>query len=353
MGFKHIGACFNVIPKISIIIPVFNLETVIEDTLNSIVNQTFTDFEVILIDDGSTDHTCKIIKKICDKDFRFKLLVQKQNYGVSIARNRGIDVARGEFIEFVDGDDQLREDALSQINDKISNEIDSIVINYQITDPNGKILKPKVINSKELDLPFLPISGYYALKKLFEGSINHIACSIVVRRSMLINKNITFPNGRNFGEDFATTYQILFYSRNVAFVRNNIYLYMQRSGSATHSKKLKNSFDYYLSVKEIDDFVETNAPNLKALSDLYTIKRLLNAYSNQMSFPINKQNKLIKMKIYNGIKLKQKSLKKIHSKLSPKNLMKIWLIKFKLLRFAYFIRSMKGKLKIEGIRFKF
>lgn len=96
----------NSSPLVSIIIPVFNYQNFIFETLENLLNQTYKNWEAILIDDGSTDKTAKIIKTYCFKDSRFKL-IQQNNKGVSVARNLGLEIATGEFIQFLDGDDLL------------------------------------------------------------------------------------------------------------------------------------------------------------------------------------------------------------------------------------------------------
>lgn len=94
------------IDKVSVIVPVYNGEKYIKKCLNDLMNQTYKNYEVIIIDDGSTDNTSEICKLICKKDSRFKYFYQK-NSGVSAARNLGLDVLQGEYIVFVDSDDTI------------------------------------------------------------------------------------------------------------------------------------------------------------------------------------------------------------------------------------------------------
>lgn len=96
--------------KISIIIPLYNKEKFIRSTIQSILQQDFQDFEIVIVDDGSKDNSAKIIKSFTDLRIR---LVQQRNQGVSAARNRGINEAQGDYIFFLDADDTLRHDALN------------------------------------------------------------------------------------------------------------------------------------------------------------------------------------------------------------------------------------------------
>ena len=96
---------------ISVIVPVYNVEKYLEECLDSIQNQTFSNIEIILVNDGSSDNSKEICKKYCEQDNRFKLINQT-NQGQSVARNTGVAASKGEFIAFVDSDDIIRQDYL-------------------------------------------------------------------------------------------------------------------------------------------------------------------------------------------------------------------------------------------------
>ena len=100
------------IPKVSVIVPAYNVSKYIKETLISLEQQTFSDFEALIVDDGSTDNTATIVRQICQRDSRFQLL-QKSNGGLSSARNYGIRHARGEYIALLDGDDIYHQDKLA------------------------------------------------------------------------------------------------------------------------------------------------------------------------------------------------------------------------------------------------
>ena len=110
---------------ISVIVPVYNVEEYIEECLDSIKNQTFTDFEVILVNDGSTDNSQAICELYCDQDSRF-CLINQENKGQSIARNRGVAESKGKFIVFIDSDDIVSVDLLNQLINYMSDEIDIV-----------------------------------------------------------------------------------------------------------------------------------------------------------------------------------------------------------------------------------
>lgn len=127
-------------PQISIIIPCFNQELFIEETLNSVQQQTYMNWECLVVDDGSTDDSANIIKQWCEKDSRFRLL-PKQNGGLSSARNHGLDHATGEWIQFLDGDDMLFPNKLSDSMNAVSENIDIVVTSFNHL-KNNRFLPP-------------------------------------------------------------------------------------------------------------------------------------------------------------------------------------------------------------------
>lgn len=105
-------------PKISIIVPVYNVEQYLENCINSVLNQSFRNFQLILVDDGSKDSSGEICDRFVQKDSRVKV-IHKSNAGVSAARNAGIDIATGQFICFIDSDDWIESEYLQKIVDEI------------------------------------------------------------------------------------------------------------------------------------------------------------------------------------------------------------------------------------------
>jgi len=133
--------------KVSIIVPVYNVELYLEECLYSIINQTFEDIEIILINDGSTDHSLEIMEKFAKKDNRIKIISQK-NKGVSEARNAGILIASGDYILFVDSDDVILTNTIEILYNKIiQTGSDLLLGNVLYYYPNGS----KVLVSKRND----------------------------------------------------------------------------------------------------------------------------------------------------------------------------------------------------------
>ena len=136
--------------KFSIIVPIFNLEKYLNKCLHSLATQTYTNIEIICVNDGSTDNSLGILKKYAEQDNRIKI-IDKNNEGVSISRNEGIKIATGDYILFVDGDDWLDERACEILNNNISNNnYDLIYFNYNIYTKKF-IRKIKMVNNISKD----------------------------------------------------------------------------------------------------------------------------------------------------------------------------------------------------------
>lgn len=178
-------------PFFSVIIPLYNKEDYIEDTLKSVLNQSFKDFEIIIVNDGSTDNSLEIIKNFSDS--RIKIIDQK-NLGLSIARNNGVKNAKFNYIAFLDADDLWMEDYLQTITSLIL-----INNSYEVFATSIKVLKPKkkaifklaVFNHKSIKI----ISSYFEISE-----------NIFSPSSLVINKNVFitvggFNENVNYGED--------------------------------------------------------------------------------------------------------------------------------------------------------
>ena len=129
-------------PKVSVIIPVYNGDKYIEKGLESLLNQTFTDFEVICINDKSTDNSLEILEEFGEKDSRIRIINNSQNLGAALTRNVGIDIAEGEYIYFLDADDYIEEKYLECMIEKIEQENCDIVLNLSVLNETNGIISP-------------------------------------------------------------------------------------------------------------------------------------------------------------------------------------------------------------------
>ena len=127
-------------PKLSIIIPIYNTESYLPRCLDSILSQSYTDFELLLVDDGSTDNSCAICEAYAQKDTRIKVF-HKENGGICAARNTGLDYAQGEWIYLVDSDDELIPEGLRTLIDCISDDVDVVMGGYEQYDLDGNLIE--------------------------------------------------------------------------------------------------------------------------------------------------------------------------------------------------------------------
>ena len=209
-------------PKISIIVPVYNVENYIEKCIKSIIEQTFKDFELILINDGSIDNSGCICDKYLNIDNRIKV-IHKKNTGVSNTRNLGLKIATGDYIGFVDADDFIDRLMYEKLYDEsLKNNSDIIIIGLREVDGQGKILKeyiPSNINLSEI------IKRAYPCNKIF-------------KRELFIKNNLYFNEGK-FYEDVALIPKLFMKSNNVSCVKYIGYNYLKRENSTTNKRDEK------------------------------------------------------------------------------------------------------------------
>lgn len=208
--------------KVSIIIPVYNVEKYLEKCLDSVINQTYKQIEIIIINDGSNDATLDIIKKYSKENKKIKYISQK-NSGQSIARNKGLSIATGDYIMFVDGDDYIDESMVEELikpclEDK---EIEISFCDYYL-DNEGEKIFDYVIKEKNI-----------ILKKAFVLSAPS-PCLKLFKREIL--ENFKFPENIIY-EDLASIPILLAKSNKIFYVRKHLYYYRQHSNSTTRNMK--------------------------------------------------------------------------------------------------------------------
>ena len=208
---------------ISVIVPVYNVEEYLEECLESIKRQTYTDIEVILVNDGSTDGSKEICERYCEKDSRFKL-VSQENKGQSVARNRGMAESKGEFISFVDSDDVLKEDMLEQLMKQMTSEdIDIVECWYTNEKQELELSTPKNVKT------IFQGDSKEALVSLCKDNIVRLnAVAKLFRRQVIVN--FPFLEGL-FYEDVYGGIGILKHIRKMVKINYIGYYYRVRQGS--------------------------------------------------------------------------------------------------------------------------
>ena len=217
--------------KISVIIPAYNVEKYVEKTLDSVCNSTCKDYEIILVNDGSTDRTDEICKKYSEKHKEITYLVQ-DNQGVSAARNKGIKYAKGNWIVFVDADDI--------VNEKFFDFISNYSMDYDILffgDKKSNNNKNIQIKKDDTDLKRAIIYSTITGEKISER-LAHIQlaspCAKAYRRDFLLKYQIKFPIGIKIGEDLLFNLQCYIVMEKGMFCKEQVYDVTVRHGSASH-----------------------------------------------------------------------------------------------------------------------
>lgn len=246
----------------SIILPVYNVEKYLRECVDSILSQTFTDYEIILVDDGSVDSSPKICDEYAEKDNRIKV-IHKKNGGLSDARNAGTEIANGEYIIYIDSDDFLIDNSfLSKVCEKTRSGVDLVFYKYVKFFDGTKQFSECNFGYQTA----LTKEGYAekisALVK--SDSFYGMAWIKAIKTSVIKNNNIMFEVGL-LGEDMEWNYHIITHSSNIDFVDEPFIAYRQREGSITSTHKLKNLTDFIYILEKWSQKIEDDIqdPNLK------------------------------------------------------------------------------------------
>lgn len=263
-------------PVISIVVPVYKVEAYLEKCVNSILNQTFTDFELILVDDGSTDNCPSMCDEYAKKDARIKV-IHKANGGLSDARNAGIDIAKGTYIGFVDSDDYVAPDMYECLYNLIDENKCDMAICQAVIVGEGE---QAVYENSDKVYVFDKEQALHQMicKRLF--SVN--AWNKLYKKELF--QNIRFPKGMLY-EDLATTYKLISISERVVYSPMKKYAYLQRQGSIMNVTGYKVGADKVQIVKDMLLFFndkEKQAGILRYLiNDIYKMASCGNLTKNQ------------------------------------------------------------------------
>ena len=259
-------------PKLSVIIPVYNVDSFLSQCLISIQNQTFTDFEVICVDDHSPDNSASIIKRFSDNDSRFKYLKPLKWGGQSKARNFGIDNSKGKYLTFVDGDDILEPYAFEYMLTNLeANNGDVVCSEYYEYYDNGN--NNNINDNDKLKSMFASrhpkkettISGLEALNWLLRFKIDHSSCTKLYSRASI--GDIRFPKG-DFNEDANFLFYIFQQVNMVVCLPKPTYIYRHTSNSTTRNFK-PSHFGILKNIDEMREYDNRNGNKFKEDIDVW------------------------------------------------------------------------------------
>lgn len=268
--------------NISVIIPIYNVEKYLEKCINSILNQTYKNIELILVNDGSKDSCKSICNRYAEKDSRIKV-IHKENGGVSSARNKGIEIATGEYIAFVDSDDYIHKNMYElMINIAKSNKSDITICDFKYVNANN----PEKINN-DLNVDNLEIEEFTSIECL-ENLYGKTPVKFEVVWNKLYKRelfeNVRYEESRIY-EDSIIIHRLIYLSKKVIYLHCPLYMYLQREGSITSKPfKLKNLDGIYALKSRVEFFKSKKLVKLKYKADYdYRVRFIKDYYKAEKS----------------------------------------------------------------------
>lgn len=331
-------------PNLSIIIPVYNTEKYLKECIDSILNQNYSDFEIILVNDGSKDNSKKICEEYSKKDSRI-IFFDKENEGVSLTRNFGITKARGKYITFIDADDWLEKEAYYKIFNILekNQDVDLFIYNFNYY-KDSKIenkCAPETFFVENEEIKKVQATllnpNYFSLTK-FNTKFKGLAYpwNKIFKRSIIVDNNLQFRiiNRKAVYEDLLFVYEYLQYSNKVYFLKEELYNYrvVGESASNKYNEEIVN-----INNELFDNLLNLDKNNMEEefFKQSFYVRVINNFYLSLNSYFYNKKN-------LNKVRDKIKSVKKLLNE-------KIYNEAFQRIK----IDLLSGNLKIVTILVKF
>ncbi|WP_028241945.1 glycosyltransferase family 2 protein [Pseudobutyrivibrio ruminis] len=221
--------------KFSIIVPIYNVQDYLEKCLDTIVNQTFDDYEIILVNDGSTDSSeaiCRNYMKTCNREYQ---IINQENAGLSAARNTGLAVAKGDWIVFVDSDDYVSLELLECLNKAMAKaDADLYSYNHSRVDQCGKRISKKLYAVENNVISFASDEdrNNYICEEFLNYSLGWEAWGMIYKRSIIADNKLMFQNTAEvFAEDLCFSLQYMMHVQKIYVLCDLLYNYRIRSGS--------------------------------------------------------------------------------------------------------------------------
>lgn len=239
--------------RISIVIPVYNVEPYLAECLDSILCQTFCDYEIICIDDASTDNSFQILKEYADKEKRIHILKNEKNQGQSYSRNRGIEMAVGKYIVFVDSDDMLKPEALNQLWETVEERDFPEILYYDAEIRNEGIWAKEQVEQRRFDFvfdsPFKDGKNFYVqlseCSELIVEPYRQMIC-----KDFLVDNSITFYNGI-YHEDVLFSFRCAMKAVKVFYLQKELYIYRRRDNSTMSVMNFRRVQSYFIVMIEL------------------------------------------------------------------------------------------------------
>lgn len=288
-------------PKVSVIVPIYNVERFVKRCLDSLVNQTLQEIQIILVNDGSTDESGNIAKEYASKYTNKIIYLEKENGGLSDARNFGMRYTEGEYIAFLDSDDYVENTMYEEMYNKALQENSDYVECDFLWEYPDKVKKDKRIP--------------YSNKKEMLTNVRVVAWNKLIKREILEKNNISFPKGLRY-EDIEFTYKLIPYLNKVSYVDKEFVHYVQRNNSIANVQNERTAevftiFDNIIKYYQEKNFYEEYKEELEysysrillcsslkricKIKDSKTRKKLIKETFEKLyqQFPLWKENKIL------------------------------------------------------------
>lgn len=268
----------NGLDLISVIIPVFKVEKYLDRCIASVVEQSYTNLEIILVDDGSPDRSPQLCDEWSLRDPRIKVIHQT-NMGVSAARNTGLRAAGGDYLYFVDSDDWISPTLCEKtMNIFATNNVDIVVFDCNKITESGNSLG----GTEKIEEGILSVED--SLKALLQGHLNSYSCNKVFKRAVF--DNIWFPDRSAF-EDMAIAYKLFLNAAHIYYLNEQLYFYYQRSDSATGVIDAKKLGELFLSRWESYEYLKPLYPDVAEIALQRTAWSALLLYNMSLRDKVN------------------------------------------------------------------
>lgn len=240
--------------KVSIIVPIYNVEKFIKKTITSLINQTYSNIEIILVDDGSPDSSPQICDEYSKKDSRIKV-IHKNNNGVSCARNTGIKASSGDYIMFVDGDDYVESDYVEYFVKLIEKTQTKMAISYGAFD---------IYHKNQVKKDFIGvISSEETVEQIYLQKINVAVWNKIYSKEIINKYHILFNESIWYGEGMLFNIEFLQFIKNVGVGSRRVYNQVYNSGSATRKFSLENNYCGLRSLDIQKEKIKVNSKKIK------------------------------------------------------------------------------------------
>ena len=295
--------------KVSVIVPVYNVENYLENCINSVIAQTYQNIEIILVDDGSPDECPAICDEYAKKDSRIKV-IHKENGGLSDARNAGIQQAKGKYITFIDSDDDVLAEYIEYMYKLlVKNNTKMAIATHTV------VSKKKRINFGE---------GYTEKILTTEECLDRMLCDqgfSISAWAKLYSKElfneVRFPKGK-LNEDNGTTYKLVLQCDKIAYGNKSIYNYHKRENSITTSKFNLKKMDLVELTDKMCDEIDTKYPSLRDSTDKKRITSRFSVLRQMVVAKLNEQERVAEKEIVKYIKQRKKQILK-NNKMSKRD----------------------------------